>query len=67
MTEGVKTISVAGGTLFRVAAEHLNDALQWTRIARLNGLSDPWLTGIVVLKIPRRDVSSSYGGILGTE
>lgn len=65
--EGTKTITVAGGTLFRVAAEQLGDALQWTRIARLNGLTDPWLYGVVTLKIPKRDVSSTYAGILGTE
>lgn len=65
MIVGTRTITVAGGNLFRIAAEHLGDSLQWTRIARLNGLSDPWLEGVVTLQIPRRDEAGGYDGILG--
>lgn len=45
-------VTVAGGTLFRLAMVHLGDATQWVRIARLNGLDDPVLTGLVTLRLP---------------
>ena len=53
-------LTVAGGNLFQVAAQQLGDATQWLRIAQLNGLSDPMLSGIVTLLIP--PVSPSAGG-----
>jgi hypothetical protein len=56
----MQTIEVAGGDLFHVAAAYLNDATQWVRIAQLNNLSDPWLAGVVTLRIP--DLSPSAGG-----
>ena len=60
----MQTITVAGGNLFRIAASTLNDATQWIRIAQLNGLSDPWLTGPVTLRIPDRDPAAG-GGVAG--
>lgn len=48
----MRTITVAGGNLFRVAAEELGDATQWLRIAQVNGLSDPMLSGLLTLMIP---------------
>ena len=45
-------VTVAGGTLFRLAMIHLGDATQWDRIAGLNGLDDPVLTGLVTLRLP---------------
>ena len=56
----MRTITVAGGNLFRIAAEQLGDATQWLRIAQLNALSDPSLTGVVTLLIP--DVDPNAGG-----
>lgn len=56
----MRTITVAGGNLFRIAAEQLGDATQWLRIAQLNALSDPNLTGVVTLLIP--DVDPNAGG-----
>lgn len=56
----MRTVTVVGGNLFRIAAEQLNDATQWIRIAQLNGLSDPMLAGVVVLLIP--DVDANAGG-----
>jgi hypothetical protein len=56
----MQTVQVTGSTLFRVAATYLNDATQWIRIAQLNGISDPWLQGVVTLNIP--DVDASAGG-----
>lgn len=61
----IKIISAPGGTLFEVAAQELGDPLQWTRIARLNGLSDPFLPSSMELKIPPLDPNYSDGGILG--
>ena len=50
----IKIRRTIGGTLFRIALEELGDATQWDRIATLNGLTDPWLTGYFELQIPRR-------------
>lgn len=57
----MKTITVVGGDLFRVAATQLGDATQWIRIAQLNKLSDPVLSGLVTLKIPNRDPNAGGG------
>jgi nucleoid-associated protein YgaU len=57
----MQTIVVAGGNLFRIAAEQLGDATQWIRIAQLNNLSDPLLTGVTTLRIPDRDPNAGGG------
>ena len=49
-------VTVAGGNLFRLAMTHLGDATQWHRIAALNGLDDPVLTGLVTLRLPPREI-----------
>jgi hypothetical protein len=54
------TLTVGGGNLFQIAAQQLNDATQWIRIAQLNGIQDPMLTGVVTLLIP--DVNANAGG-----
>lgn len=56
----MRTLTTAGGNLFRIAAEQLGDATQWVRIAELNGLTDPVLTGLTTLRIP--DFNSAAGG-----
>ena len=56
----MQTLTVAGGNLFQLAAQYLGDATQWIRIAQLNGLSDPLLTGLTTLLVP--DVDASAGG-----
>jgi len=61
----MKTLTVAGGNLFRIAAEQLRDATQWVRIAALNGLDDPMLQGVVTLKLP--DVDPNAGGGVGAQ
>jgi nucleoid-associated protein YgaU len=61
----MQTITVASGTLFQVAATYLGDATQWVRIAAANGLSDPWLDGLVTLTIP--DVDPTAGGGIGEQ
>ena len=57
----IRTITVAGGNLFAIAAVELGDATQWIRIAQLNNLSDPVLTGVVTLQIPDRDPGATGG------
>jgi hypothetical protein len=55
------TLTVAGGNLFQIAAQQLNDATQWIRIAQLNGIDDPTLTGVVTLLIPDTDANAGGG------
>jgi hypothetical protein len=57
-------VRVADTTLFHVAAQELGDATQWNRIAMLNGLSDPMLSGVVELLLPPYDASVT-GGLPG--
>ncbi len=57
-------ITVAGGNLFQLAAFYLSDATQWNRIAQVNGLTDPMITGTVTLTIPPTNATGSNGGIL---
>lgn len=56
----MQAITIAGGNLFRVSAECLNDATQWLRIAQLNNINDPFLNGITTLLIP--DPGANEGG-----
>jgi hypothetical protein len=63
-----KTITVAGGNLFAIAAQQLGDATQWNRIAQLNGLWDPFFTGVATLQIPppaQGAQAAGTDGILG--
>ncbi len=57
----MRVITVAGGNLFRIAAQQLGDATQWLRIAQLNGLSDPMLAGVVTLSLPDRNPNAGGG------
>ena len=52
---------VVGGDLFRIALQQLGDATQWNRIAALNGLKDPVLTGLTTLQLPAVDPSAGGG------
>jgi hypothetical protein len=61
----MKTITIAGDNLFRIAAEQLSDATQWIRIAELNNLSDPIITSMVSLLIP--DVDPNAGGGIASQ
>lgn len=47
-----KTITVGGGDLYTLAAQHYGDASRWTDIAAANNLADPVLTGINTIIIP---------------
>lgn len=57
----MKNIMVAGGNLYQIAAQELGDATQWIRIAQLNDLSDPLLSGVVTLIIPDPDPNAGGG------
>jgi hypothetical protein len=59
MSESV--VTVVGGNLFALAAQYLNDATQWIRIAQANDLSDPVLRGVNVLVIPPVDATAGGG------
>jgi len=57
----LRTVNVSGGNLWAVAARELNDATQASRIAVLNGLTDPMLSGQVTLTLPPLDASQTGG------
>jgi nucleoid-associated protein YgaU len=57
----MRTVTIAGGNLFRLAAELLGDATQWLRIAQANGLSDPAVSGLATLRIPDPDPNAGGG------
>ena len=57
------TITVAGGNLFAIAAAQFADAAQWIRIAQLNRLADPQLSGVVTLNLPPPAQNYAGGGI----
>ena len=57
----MKTITVGGGNLFQIALQELGSAEQWNRIAEINGLVDPFLSGITTLTIPKRDPLAGGG------
>ena len=57
----MRTLTVAGGNLFQIAAVELADATQWIRVAQLNNLADPVLAGVTTLLIPDADPSAGGG------
>ncbi len=59
------SVQVANTTLFHLATLYYGDPTLWTRIARANGLTDPWVGPITTLAIPRPDGRPGAGGILG--
>ncbi len=59
----MQTATVAGGNLYQLALQYLGDATQWNRIAALNNLTDPVISGVVTLTIPSVDPNAG-GGIL---
>lgn len=63
-SQQTQTQTVAGGTLFDVAAKVYGDASKWVTIAKANGLTDPVLSGVTTLKIP--NTAPDSGGIVST-
>jgi hypothetical protein len=62
-----KIISVMQGNLFQIAGVYLADATQWIRIAALNDIMDPWLSGNEVITLILPDVDLSAGGGVGQQ
>jgi hypothetical protein len=59
-------VRVSNTTLFHLAAQYLGDALQWPAIARLNGMTDPWIVALQEIKIPPQiDKAAVATGLLG--
>jgi len=58
-------ITVPPGNLFEIAAQYLGDGTQWNRIAKLNGMTDPFFFTITTLKLPPVNPAAGNGGILG--
>jgi len=59
-----RTVTAANTTLFALAAQYMNDATRWNEIAAVNGISDPWISAAVTLKVPT-GAGRGNGGILG--
>ena len=57
----MRTVTVAGGDLYRLALQYLGDATAWNRLAQANGLTDPVLTGLTTLRIPTADPTQTGG------
>ena len=57
----MKTVTVAGGDMYRLALQYLGAADQWWRIAKANNLIDPVITGLVTLNIPPVDPTATGG------
>jgi hypothetical protein len=57
----MRTVTVAGANLYALALQYLGDATQWNRIAQVNGLIDPMVTGTATLKIPAIDANAGGG------
>ncbi len=57
-------ITIVSGNLFQIAAQYLGDATQWIRIAQLNRLSDPMVSGITTLALPPVDRTAGGGVVV---
>jgi hypothetical protein len=57
----MRTVTVAGGNLYQLALQYLGSADQWNRIAQVNNLIDPMLSGLVTLQIPSVDANAGGG------
>jgi hypothetical protein len=53
-------LAEAGTTLFHVAAKYLGDATEWSRIAAINDISDPFLMNLTPLEIPPPAARATY-------
>jgi nucleoid-associated protein YgaU len=62
-----QVINVLQGNLFQISATYLRDATQWVRIAALNGIQDPWLSGGQVITLILPDIDLSAGGGVGQQ
>jgi nucleoid-associated protein YgaU len=45
-------VALPGITLFHIASEYLGDATQWSRIALINEIRDPFVITLMSLSVP---------------
>ncbi|WDZ97989.1 hypothetical protein Herbaro_09470 [Herbaspirillum sp. WKF16] len=62
INSGTKSITMAGGNLYRVAANEYNDAMGWTNIAGANGMVDPVVADVQTVVIP--PYNQNTGGVM---
>jgi hypothetical protein len=60
-----KVVRVSNTTLFQIAMMQTGDPLQWVALAKLNGITDPWIVGQEEILIPPVLPSGPQTGILG--
>jgi hypothetical protein len=58
--DGLRTVTITGGTLYQVASQQYGDPTLWTSIASANNLTDPQLTGINTLIIPANPAGDDF-------
>jgi len=59
---GTKTVTTAGGSLYKISQQQYGDATQWPTLAKANKLSDPQISGIATITVP--SVPDNSGGVL---
>lgn len=59
---GTRSVTVAGGNLYAIAANAYGDPMGWTALAVANRLDDPSLSGITTISVP--EYVDKSGGIL---
>ncbi|MFS2113636.1 hypothetical protein [Herbaspirillum frisingense] len=62
INSGTKTVTQAGGNLYRLAADEYGDAMGWTALAAANGTTDPVLTGVNTIVVP--PLNQNTNGVL---
>lgn len=62
VTAGTKSVTVAGGNLFAIAATEYGDPMGWTALAVANRMTDPQIAGLATLEVP--PFTNDTGGIL---
>jgi hypothetical protein len=53
------SVTVGGGTLQGLAAQHYGDASQWPIIAQANGMTDPLISGVQTIAIPHMPANAA--------
>lgn len=59
---GTKTVTTAGGSLYKISQQQYGDASQWPTLAKANGMTDPQISGVKTITVP--SVPNSSGGVL---
>ena len=61
----MRTVTIIKGNLFAISAMELGDPMQWINIARVNGISDPFISQTTQLLIP--STSSVFADGIGPQ